>query len=158
MCQAHSDSGSASPSGFGSECLPHSFTCTHMDADNSHTPWRTTAPRPPSPRALCPRPASSEPALAEPALRKARSRGAAESARPGLAGHRACGRPESGVRPGVGAGRGLPSPAGVARAPSRPRCTHPRLRWALTGSAAWEGSARKSETSGDRGHLLLGRC
>lgn len=45
MCQARSTSGFASGSGFGSECLSHSLTRTHLDTDTSHTPWRAT-PRP----------------------------------------------------------------------------------------------------------------
>lgn len=60
------------------------------------------------------------------------------------------------LRPGVGTGGDWPAPR-VLRSPSpAPRCRHPPPRWALTGFPAWEGSARKSEASGDRGHLLLG--
>lgn len=135
---------------------------THTDMDTPHSPWRATpAPRPPSPRALCPHPGSSEPALPDPALRKARSRGASESVRPSGS----CGPPCLGGETGAGAAvlsrcgcrRGLTNPAGVAPARFRPSCTHPQPRWPLTGFPAREGSARKSEASGDRGHLVPGR-
>lgn len=96
--------------------LAVSLTHTHAHTRTWTPPTplgaRPPALRSPSPRALCPRPASSEPALPEPVLRKARSRGAEESARPGLAGRQACGGPEMGLRlrPGVGTGGDWPVP------------------------------------------------
>lgn len=95
-------------------CLTHSHTRAHTWTWAPPTPLgaRPPALRPPSPRALCPRPASSEPALPELVLRKARSCGAGESVRPGLAGRRACGGPEMGLwlRPGVGIEGDWPAP------------------------------------------------
>lgn len=123
---------------------------------------RPPALRPPSPRALCPCPASSEPALPEP--RRCAKPGAAEPESPSVRVLRAAvlggrrGGPEMGLQlcPGVGTGGDWPAPRVLSSPSPAPRCRHPPPRRALTGFPAWEGSARKSEASGDRGHLLLG--